>query len=151
VKTINSNKINAVALGGYGSSLGILIKQLREFGYKGPIYGTPDMGYPNVLDVVKENLGEAYIVDFDVDKNNPKVQKFMEDYKTIHSQEPSMDAFIGYDGLNLFIKACESLSNDKSKSLIEIIKTIDSFDGVTGKIKILESGDILFPLTLKKL
>lgn len=151
VKNISINTTSGVAVGGYGSSLGILIKQLREFGYKGPIYGTPDMGYPNILDLVKENLGEAYIVDFDIDKNNPNVKKFIEEYKTIHSQDPSMDAYIGYDGLHIFLKAFELLSYDKSESLIEAIKTIDSINGVTGNIKILESGDIIFPLTLKKL
>ena len=81
LKALNQRP-NIIVFGGYGSSLGILIRQIREAGYKGPIYGTPDMGYPKVLDVVKENLGEAYIIDFDVDENS-------EDLSLIHISEPT--------------------------------------------------------------
>lgn len=150
VKALNQ-KPNIVVIGGYGSSLGILIKQLREAGYKGPIYGTPDMGYPKVLEVAKENLGEAYIIDFDVDKTSNEMIEFTNAYKVKFGAEPSMDAIIGYDGINLLLEAEKLLEIKKLKSLREALLSIREFNGLVGKIEIAENGDIIFPLKFKKL
>ena len=150
VKALNQ-KPNIVVIGGYGSSLGILIKQLREAGYKGPIYGTPDMGYPKVLEVVKENLGEAYIIDFDIENSRKEMLDFVKNYKNKFNSEPSMDAIIGYDGINLLLEAEKLLESKKLKSLREALLLIKEFNGLVGKIEITENGDIIFPLKFKKL
>lgn len=141
----------AIVLGGYGSSLGILIKQLREAGYDGPIYGTPDMGYPKVLNVVQDNLGDAYIIDFDVDKSSEKMISFIEKYKNAFNSEPSMDAIIGYDGLNILLEAQRRFEAKKYDNLRKSLLSIEKYNGLTGEIEILESGDIIFPLKLRKL
>lgn len=150
LKSINT-KPNIIILGGYGSSLGILIKQIREAGYRGPIYGTPDMGYPKVLDVVKENLGEAYIIDFDVDKTSEDMIVFTKAYKEKFNGEPSMDAIIGYDGINLLFEAEKRLREKQFNNLRDALISIGKHNGIAGNIEISEDGDIIFPLKFKKL
>lgn len=138
-------------IGGYGSALGVLIKQIREQGFNGTIYGTPDMGYPKVLEVVGNNIGNAYVIDFDIDKSKPEVENFINKYKSRFIKEPSMDAFLGYDGINILIKAQMLVEQKKMKSLKDALLSIKEFNGITGKITILEDGDIIFPLKFRKL
>jgi len=150
LKALNETP-ESIVIGGYGSSLGILIKQLREAGYDGPIYGTPDMGYPKVLDVVQDNLGDAFIIDFDVDKNSEKMADFIEEYNNKYNSNPSMDAIIGYDGLNILLEAQRKFVANNYDNLRESLLSIGKYKGLTGEIEISDSGDIIFPLKLKKL
>ncbi len=102
-KSLNQNP-SLIVCGGYGNALGVLVKQLREAGYTGPIYGTPELNYPKVLSVAGDNIGEAYAVDFDIDYSGPKVFNFVSKYRTQFGKEPSPDAFIGYDGIGLIVR-----------------------------------------------
>ena len=150
LKALNQRP-NIIVFGGYGSSLGILIRQIREAGYKGPIYGTPDMGYPKVLDVVKENLGEAYIIDFDVDENSEDMIEFTRIYKERFNGQPSMDSIIGYDGVYLLFEAEKRLQEKQFNNLRDALVSIKKYKGIAGEIEISEDGDIIFPLKFKKL
>lgn len=150
LKALNQEP-NIIVLGGYGSSLGILIRQIRESGFKGPLYGTPDMGYPKVLDVAKEKLGEAYIIDFDVDEPSKDMLEFTNAYKEKFNSEPSMDAIIGYDGINLLFEAEKRLQEKQFNNLRDALTSIKKYKGIAGEIEISEDGDIIFPLKFKKL
>ncbi len=149
-KIINT-KPNAIVVGGYGSSLGVLLKQIREAKFMGAIYGTPEMAYPKVLEIVGKDIGDAYVLDFDINSTKQKVSAFISNYKIKYGVDPSLDAFIGYDcgylianGLTLFV----------NNGLIEIkdgITRISDYEGVTGSISVKNTGEIEYKLKLKKL
>lgn len=138
-------------IAGYGSSLGTLIKQLREYGFNGPIYGTPEMAYPEVLKIVGGDLGEAYVIDFNIDYDDSSVKKFINEYKNKFGREPSMDSFIGYDGSLIFAHAYKTYKSLKLKSLRDGLLHVKDLKGLTGKLSVREDGNIEFSLYVKKL
>lgn len=150
VKALDKNP-NSISIGGYGSALGVFIKQLREKGFKGIIYGTPDLGYPRVLDIIGNIIGECYIVDFAIDYSNPRVKNFIDRYKNHYGTAPSPDAFIGYDGMGLIAEGYKNFKLYNLNELREGIIMIKKYPGIMGELTVDETGDVEFSLKLKKL
>lgn len=151
ITKIIDSKPSSIVIGGYGSSLGVLFKQIREAKFTGIIYGTPEMAYPKVLEIVGKDVGETYVLDFDIDYSKPKVKGFISNYKMKFGNEPSLDAFIGYDCGNLIANGLKLFVDRKLSELREGIAKISDYEGVTGYISVNINGEIEYKLKLKKI
>lgn len=151
ITKIIDSKPNSIVIGGYGSSLGVLLKQIREAKFMGVIYGTPEMAYPKVLEIVGKDIGEAYVLDFDINYAKPKVKEFISNFKMKFGSEPSLDAFIGYECGNLIANGLKLFLDKGLLELRDGIVKISDYEGVTGNISVNTNGEIEYKLKLKKL
>ncbi len=145
------DKPDIIVLGGYGTALGLLIKQLRNFGYKGALYGTPEMGYSRVTKIVGKEMGEAYVIDFNVDYSTSQMKNFFAEYKKRFGTKPTLDALLGFDGIQLIARAYDNYIRNKLPSLRDGLVKLKHFNGLIGLVNIDENGDIEIPLKTRKL
>jgi branched-chain amino acid transport system substrate-binding protein len=80
--------------------------------------------------------------EFDIHPENiNKAKKFIEEYKAKYNVNPSYDAAYAYDGIHILLKGFKSLKDLSSDKLIDCILKFEEIPGVTGKIKITNTGD----------
>lgn len=77
---------------------------------------------------------------FSLDDKDPKVQEFINAYKTKYGEVPNGFAALGYDGANIMLNAIEKSGSTDSKAIVEAISNTQ-YEGVTGNIKFDENGD----------
>ena len=145
-KILSENpNINVIYVAGVGRNLGVLIKQLKQLGFKGNIVGGIELPYDEVLSIIGEDKTNVYYIDFAFsadDTNNQMSQNFSQDYLHEYGKVPNTSAALAYDAIMIIVNVIrdgEGFSN---------IDT--SLDGVTGLIKV-RKQEIYHELKLKKL
>lgn len=137
-----SQNTECIYVAGVGKSLGIMIKQIRESGYKGKIVGDPLIPFPDVYTSGGESLKGIKYLDFAFETNstNPNTVAFVQSFKKKFNEEPKNFSVISYEGIKLLFKSVEIIQSlDASKLSAELNKTID-VDGVFGKVSIVKNN-----------
>lgn len=148
VTKVIAKKPEAVFVAGYGKALGIIIKQIREMGYKGLLLGSLELSYPDILSIAGEATEGAIVVDVIVDKESPKLKEFTERFQQRFKKEPNLDAYLAYDMVQLVAEAIKN-TGYTADGIRESLLTIKSFHGLTGDLNIMPNGDVYFNLGLK--
>lgn len=134
---------------GVGTSLGLIIKQLRENGYKGNIIGGIELPYPDVTNLLPQKIRHnIYYVDFKFDPENPlseKGTKFVSSFKNRYGSLPTTSAVIAYDAINIFI---DHVINENPNA--EKLNQDHVYEGASGEINITDN-EIYYQLALKNL
>ncbi|MHA1843822.1 MAG: penicillin-binding protein activator, partial [Promethearchaeota archaeon] len=135
---------------GYGQSYGILVKQLRTFGYDGRIFCFSSFSTPVVL----ESAGEfAQGIVFTATKyserpRSEKIQEFYDSYLKTYSKDPDHYSLYGYDIAKLVIKTIEEIIGQNiemnNNNIRNTIIDFGIYDGLFGKTEIKENGDFKF-------
>lgn len=147
VKKLNPQ---AVYIPGYGSALGLVVKQLREVGYRGSVLSSQEFGYPKVLNVAGRAAEEVIYADIPYfpESKNLLVKSFVDRFKTKHDQEPTLDAVLAFDEVKLIANVLGKVGYDPERIKNELYK-VEDFQGVSGKLTILPTGDVDFSVILK--
>lgn len=108
-----------VFLTGAGDNLGVMLKVLREQGYKGPILCDLNLT-PTIIQNSHASTKDLYQIDYAAPKG-PRYEDFAERYEKRFGSKPDALSAICYDLFYLYNKAKEDLGNDvwKNKELIE--------------------------------
>lgn len=135
---------------GYGPTYGLLVKQLREFGYKGKIYAYSSLSSPVVLNIAGDTAKGVIFTGTTFNPKSPSTNKennFVKLYERKYNKLPDHYAAYGYDiGIILAkISKTEAASSEQIKN--EILSLRD-FSGVFGKTTIDDSGDFHFDVKL---
>lgn len=152
IKIINA-KPEVVYCIGYSKALGILIKQIRELGYRGKLLGGPEVAFNDVLSIAGPAANGFIYMDigYNPKSKNPRVKNFIKKFKKKFEREPTLVSAVVYDAWNLLVYAVrhsKTLAPDDIKN--ELLK-IKGFNGVTGKLSITQERDIVHFLILKEL
>jgi len=148
ITKVLAHKPDALFLAGYGKELGLLTRQIRELGFKGRLFSTPEFPFPDVLTAAGDAAEGVIFTAVFIDDTKEEVNNFHARYRATYHKEPSLDSYLGYDEVMMTMKAIESSQTSGTLLRDELFK-IEDFEGLTGNITVMPNGDVKFPLVLK--
>lgn len=142
----------ALYVPGYYTEVGLIARQARELGYKGPLLGGDGWDSPKLTEIAGEAIGGSYLSNhYSTEDPSPVVQRFIESYRSRFGSAPDAFAALGYDAMQLLVGCLKQLQsedpgavealthpgNGQAKArarLRELIAATKGFAGVTGEI-----------------
>jgi len=116
---------------------GLIAKQAREVGYTGPIVGADGWDSAKLIEIAggPGPLQNVYFTNhYSVESTDPKVVKFVQDYKAKFGAEPDALAALGYDGAKLLADAIQRAGSTDPNKIKEALAATQGFEGVTGTV-----------------
>ncbi|MCX6579277.1 MAG: penicillin-binding protein activator [Candidatus Aminicenantes bacterium] len=149
-KLINS-KAEAVYIVGYGSAMGLIIKQLREMNYTGTVLACSSVIYDDVLSISPGSVEGVIFTDipYDVENGTGETKEFVQEYSKKMGKLPSPLAAMTYDGIMMIIKQLVAENGDPAKARESLLKK-GEYEGINGKIGIPFSRDLKYQLIVKE-
>ena len=151
--SIKSKDFDVIYLPGYYEEAGPAIKQARELGIDVPVLGPDGFDSP----VLAQTAGAAALNNvfftnhFSALDQDPKVQKFLADWKAKHNAEPDAFNALGYDTMMLVADAIERASDKTSKGIRDALAATEDFDAVTGTLTMDEFHNPMKAITIIEL
>jgi len=135
--SIKSTNPQAVFMPGYYTEVGLVVRQAHKLGLNVPFLGGDGWDSPKLVEIGGEAVnGSYYSNHFSVDDPNPKIQKFVSDYKARYSATPDALAGLGYDAASVLFDAIKRSNSTDGAKIRDAITSTKDFDGITGKITI---------------
>jgi branched-chain amino acid transport system substrate-binding protein len=99
------------------ATAGLLVRQIREQGYKGPILKTGGPGWKEIVGVAGPEASEGLICLLYADPTNEGYQRIAAEYQKAVGQEPNEMLVLVYDGIRAMFSAIEKSGdvNDTTK------------------------------------
>lgn len=115
---------------------GLIAKQARELGYTNPIVGADGWDSGKLLEIAgAAALQKVYFTNhYSASDTDPKVVKFVNDYKTKFGSVPDALAALGYDATYLIADAINRAGSADPAKIKEALAATKGFVGVTGSI-----------------
>ncbi len=144
--------IEGIYVIGYVKASVILIKQLREMGYKKFLAAPMALSIPTFVQLAGGALEQAYFTStkFDSKSDDMITKRFSEKFRSLFDSEPNVFSALSYDGVMMIAEVLKSKANNKNeikKGLLEL----HDFPGVMGNLSVTEDRNIKFPLRIVKL
>jgi branched-chain amino acid transport system substrate-binding protein len=128
---------DVIFLPGYYTEAALILRQAKELGINCPFVGGEGWDSPALVQVAGKSADGNYYTDhFSAAALDPRVQKFVQEYRGKYGSVPDALAALWYDGARILAQALQRAgSNDPTKVRDALAATRD-FDGVTGRISI---------------
>ena len=148
-KLLANGNPDIVVIAGLGNGVGLLIKSLKEMGFKGDILIT----IAAVVTGAFQGAGEAgkgvFYVDYDFDTEESKYKELNEKYSRRFGGEIPPSSVLFYNSLFILAKAIEE-SGQNPDAVSKFLENLQSFEGVGEKIQILNRRDFVHPLKVSQ-
>ena len=139
---IISAKPEAIFINPTSDATGIpLLKQLRELGYKGPLYGN-FLGSGKNVQALAEAQGMIYFAD-PVAADSPLKADLLEKYKARYGVYPDYEypAVARYDSIYILAQAIKNVGDDPT-AIRDYLYQMPDFTGALGTYRFNDKGDI---------
>lgn len=134
---IKGTNPQAIYLPGYYNDVGLIVSQARDLGITVPFMGGDGWDSSKLYELGGKALNGSYYSDHSTNQDpNPKLQKFIADYKAAYGQAPDALAALGYDAMKVAADAFARAKSASGPDLRDAIASTKDFDGITGKITI---------------
>ncbi len=134
---------------GYYNDVGLIAKQARDKGIKVPLLGGDGWDSAQLYAIGGSALNGSYFSNhyspFDTD---PKVQKFVTDYKARYNKTPDALAATAYDAANIMFDAIKRANSLDGTAIRNALAATKSFPGVTGDVTFNENRDAVKPIVM---
>ena len=147
LKAINSNA-DAIYVAGYGVCYGIVINQIRECGFKGPILTVDAVMNPETKSQIKD-FHDIYFVRF-VEPTDSGYESFKAKYKKRFAREASVYSAYGYDAFNILISGFKG-EKTSANDIRDRIKGRAVYNTLLGQVSFKSNGDCSIPLVVQKM
>jgi len=132
---IKKTKPQAIYVPGYYNDVGIIARQARELGLMVPLMGGDGWDSEKLFELAGNALDGSFFSNHYSPANpDPKVQKFIADYKAAYGGVPDALAALGYDAAKVAIAALERAKDLSGPSVRDAIAQTKDFPGVAGTI-----------------
>jgi branched-chain amino acid transport system substrate-binding protein len=132
---IKKTKPQAIYVPGYYNDVGIIARQKQELGLTVPLLGGDGWDSEKLYELGGAALDGSYFSNhYSPDNPDPKVQKFIADYKAAYGGVPDSLAALGYDAAKVAIAALEKAKDLSGPAIRDAIAQTKGFNGVTGTI-----------------
>lgn len=149
-------KPDLVAIMGFYTDAGLIVKQMNEMQIKANIYANTAPGLPQFADIAgpasRGVYGALYYFAGSVASDSGK--KFVDAWTAKHKRAPSQYEGMGYDAIRVLVHALQSLPDPAkatSDQLRAAIGKVSGYEGATGRITFRPTGDAERPLPIVKL
>jgi branched-chain amino acid transport system substrate-binding protein len=145
---ISNLKPEAIYFSGYGKIYGVGIRQIKELKIQAKVLASYEPLYKTTQELAGDALEGIIFTSPYFEEENPKAQKFIEQYMAKYGERPEIDAAFGYDVIMLLAKVLKEGTNKPEYIKNNLLK-IKDYPGVVGKISILPNGDTEIPIVIK--
>src|SRR5215207_5140684 len=134
---------------GYYNDVGLIAKQARDKGITVPLIGGDGWDSTQLYAIGGTALNGSYFTNhyspYDTD---PKVQKFVNDYKTRYNTVPDALAATAYDAAKIMFDAIKRSSSLDGPAIRDALAATKDFPGVTGNVTFNENRDAVKPIVM---
>jgi len=140
----------AVFVPGYYTEVGLIARQARKLGIKGPLLGGDGWDSSKLWEIGGDALNGCYYSNhYSVDDPSPILQKFVKDYKarygTTSDSIPDAMAALGYDAALVLADAMKRANSARPDSIKMALAQTKGFMGVTGNTTLDENRNAVKP------
>ena len=131
---------DVIFLPGYYTEAALILRQARQLGINCPFVGGEGWDSPALIRIAGKSAdGNYYANHFSADDPNPRVQKFVQDYRAKFGSVPDALAALWYDGAHLMAQALQRAGSTDPAKIRDALAETRDFEGVTGRISIDEN------------
>jgi len=154
LEDIKKSNPDAIVLWGNAKESALILKQLRTMGLNQPVYGSDRMVSSEFLKMAGQHAeGIVTTCQYNPSSTDPKYLKFKANYIKKFNQEPDVFASHAYDGMNILIMAMEKAGLNRAliRDVLTDMKTVNGYEGVTGKVVFDGTWNNIRPIFMAKL
>jgi branched-chain amino acid transport system substrate-binding protein len=134
---------------GYYNDVGLIAKQAREKGISVPLVGGDGWDSVQLYAIGGSALNGSYFTNhyspYDTD---PKVQKFVNDYKARYGNVPDALAATAYDAARIMFDAIKRSKSLSGADIRDALAGTKDYPGVTGTVTFNENRDAVKPIVM---
>jgi len=134
---------------GYYNDVGLIAKQARDKGITVPLIGGDGWDSVQLYQIGGTALNGSYFTNhyspYDID---PKVQKFVNDYKSRYNTVPDALAATAYDAARIMFDAIKRSKSLNGPDIRDALAATKEFPGVTGTVTFNEHRDAVKPIVM---
>lgn len=143
---------DGIFIPGYYTDVGLIARQARELGFKGPLMGGDGWDSAKTLEIGGSAMeGTYYSNHYSADDPVPEVQNFISKFKTKYNQVPDAMAVLGYDAATMLFDAFKRAGTVDGEKVREALATIHNLKGVSGNITIDSNRNAVKRLVILKI
>ena len=137
---------------GYAPSAALIIKQARELGYTGPIFGGDTLDAPELYQIAGEKVDGVIFTTF-YDAAQPATElttQFLDAYQAKYGKAPAAPTVMAFDCFLTTRNAIETAGTTDAEAVREALFATSGFVGAAGAITLDENHDAIRPVVFKK-
>jgi branched-chain amino acid transport system substrate-binding protein len=134
VTNIRSKKAECVFWTAYFADGALLIKQLRQKGFKQLIAVGDGSNSQKLIDIAGKAAKGVYCFSNPTAEYLPAAKKFTTDYKAAYKSDPGPYSPLAYDGMYLLADAIKRAGDTDQQKIITALKETKDFNGITGPV-----------------
>ena len=137
---------DALYIPGYYNDIGIIARQARELGITATLMGGDGWDSEKLFELGGSAVEGSYFSNhYSPDDPNPRIQKFIADYKAAFGGVPDALAALGYDAAQVAVDAMKRATSLDRTAVRDAIAATKNFPGVTGTITLDEKRNATKP------
>ena len=137
---------DVIYIPGYYSEVGNIAVQARRVGLKQPLLGGDGWDSPKLFQIGGQALQGCYFSNhYSSQSKDPKVVKFVADYKTKYGQEPDALGAVAYDAGYIVANAIKRAGAQDRQKVRDALAQTKNYAGVTGTITIDKDRNAIKP------
>jgi branched-chain amino acid transport system substrate-binding protein len=149
ITSIKGANPDVIFLPGYYGDVALFAKQARDKGITVPLVGGDGWDAKQLYDIGgKAVVGSFFSNHYSPYDTDPKVQKFVNDYKTRYNSIPDALAATAYDAALIMFDAIKRANSLDGKAIRDALAATKDFPGVTGKVTFNENRDAVKPIVM---
>ncbi len=142
VTRIKSKAPDAVFWTAYYADGALLIKQLRQAGYRNLIAVGDGSNSPKLLEIAGKAAEGVYCFSNPTVDYLPAAKDFHANYKKAFNQEPDAYAALAYDGMKLMADAIERAGSTEKDAIIKALGETTAFTGIAGPVSFTDKNTL---------
>jgi branched-chain amino acid transport system substrate-binding protein len=147
--SIKGSNPEVIFVPGYYNDVGLIAKQARDKGITVPLVGGDGWDSTQLYAIGGSALNGCYFTNhyspYDTD---PKVQKFVNDYKSRYGSLPDALAATAYDAAHIMFDAMKRANSLEGPAIRDALAATKDYPGVTGKVTFNENRDAVKPIVM---
>ncbi len=147
--SIKGSNPEVIFVPGYYNDVGLIAKQARDRGLNVPLVGGDGWDSAQLYAIGGSALNGSFFTNhyspYDTD---PKVQKFVNDYKSRFGSVPDALAATAYDAAHIMFDAIKRSKSLNGQDIRDALAATNEFPGVTGQVTFNENRDAVKPIVV---
>jgi branched-chain amino acid transport system substrate-binding protein len=142
---------DAIYVPGYYSEVGVIARQAKELGLNVPLLGGDGWDSEKLYELGGSAIQGSYFSNhYSPDNPDPRIQKFVADYKAAYGGVPDALAALAYDAAKVAVAALEKAPDTSGKAIRDAIAQTKDFPGIAGTITLDEKRNAVKPAVVLK-
>lgn len=142
VTRLKSSNPDAILWTAYYADGALLIKQLRQAGYKGMIALGDGNNSPKLFEIAGAAAEGVFCFSNPTAEFLPAAKAFSESYKQAFGGDPGPYSSLSYDGMNLLAAAIEKAGVADKTKILAALKATQDFAGIAGTISFTQENTL---------